>query len=44
MFTASDLLTLLHVCPFVPFRLILSDGGTVEVRLLKWSCLRVDLR
>jgi hypothetical protein len=32
MFTANDLLTLLNERPFVPFRLILSDGGSVEVR------------
>jgi hypothetical protein len=32
MFGAADLMTLLHARPFVPFRLILSDGGTVEVR------------
>jgi hypothetical protein len=32
MFTANDLLGLLHARPFVPFRFLLSDGGTVEVR------------
>jgi len=32
MFGAADLLNLLHARPFVPFHLILSDGGTVEVR------------
>ncbi len=32
MFTASDMATLLQARPFVPFRLVLSDGGSVEVR------------
>ncbi len=32
MFNANNLLTLLKTRPFVPFRLILSDGGTVEVK------------
>src|SRR4051794_36974133 len=32
MFTADDLRALLHARPFVPFRLLLSDGGGVEVR------------
>ena len=32
MFNANSLLTLLKTRPFVPFRLVLSDGGTVEVR------------
>lgn len=32
MFTYDDLQRLLHAQPFVPFRLVLSDGGSVEVR------------
>jgi hypothetical protein len=32
MFTSDDLRELLNAQPFVPFRLILSDGGSVEVR------------
>ena len=32
MFNVNNLLTLLKTRPFVPFRLVLSDGGTVEVR------------
>ena len=32
MFTAHDLRTLVDTRPFVPFRLVLSDGGSVEVR------------
>jgi hypothetical protein len=32
MFTAENLRVLLNATPFVPFRLVLSDGGTVEVR------------
>ena len=32
MFNADNLLTLLRARPFVPFRLVLSDGGTVEVK------------
>lgn len=32
MFTVNDLRNLLNAQPFVPFRLILCDGGTVEVR------------
>ena len=32
MFTANDLRALLNARPFVPFRLVLSDGGAVEVR------------
>src|SRR5208282_3068638 len=32
MFTADDLLTLLTAVPFVPFRLVPSDGGSVAVR------------
>ena len=31
MFTGNDLQALLNRRPFVPFRLKLSDGGTVEV-------------
>jgi hypothetical protein len=31
MFTANTLLTLLKTRPFVPFRLVLSEGGMVEV-------------
>jgi hypothetical protein len=31
MFTAAALLALLRARPFVPFRMVLSDGGTVEV-------------
>jgi hypothetical protein len=32
MFNANSMLTLVDARPFVPFRLILSDGGSVEVR------------
>ena len=32
MFNADNLLTLLKTRPFMPFRFVLSDGGTVEVR------------
>jgi hypothetical protein len=32
MFTFDDLQSLLDLQPFVPFRLFLSDGGSVEVR------------
>jgi hypothetical protein len=32
MFNADNLVTLLKARPFVPFRFVLSDGGTVEVR------------
>jgi hypothetical protein len=32
MFTAQHLQTLLAARPFVPFRLVLSDGSAVEVR------------
>jgi hypothetical protein len=32
MFNAGNLLNLLKARPFVPFRLLLSDGGSVEVR------------
>ena len=32
LFNANNLMTLLKTRPFVPFRLILSNGGTVEVR------------
>ena len=32
MLTAIDLRRLLNAQPFVPFRFILSDGGTVEVK------------
>jgi len=32
MFGAADLTSLLDARPFVPFRLVLSDGGMVEVR------------
>ena len=32
MFTADDLRALLAARPFVPFRLVLSDGAAVEVR------------
>jgi hypothetical protein len=31
MFTANDFRTLLNAQPFVPFRLVLSDGGSVDV-------------
>ena len=31
MFTADDLLALRKARPFVPFRFVLSDGGTVKV-------------
>jgi hypothetical protein len=32
MFTVEDLRSLLKARPFVAFRLVLSDGGTVEVK------------
>jgi hypothetical protein len=32
MFTPNDLLALLHMRPFVPFRLVMSDGSVVDVR------------
>lgn len=32
MFTLNDLQALLNTRPFVPFRIYLSDGGTVDVR------------
>lgn len=32
MFIAEDIRSLLRAHPFVPFRLVLSDGGSVEVR------------
>jgi hypothetical protein len=32
MFTLDDMRALIHMRPFVPFRLHLSDGGTVDVR------------
>ena len=32
MFTPADMRALLQARPFVPFRLWLSDGGSVEVR------------
>jgi hypothetical protein len=32
MFTADDLRALLQAKPFVPFRLLRSDGGSIEVR------------
>jgi hypothetical protein len=32
MFTLEDIRALLNTRPFVPFRVYLSDGGTVEVR------------
>ncbi len=32
MFTFNDIRALLNARPFVPFRLVLSDGGTVDVR------------
>ena len=32
MFNAAQMLELLDARPFVPFRLVLSDGGSVEVR------------
>jgi hypothetical protein len=32
MFTLEDMRALLNARPFVPFRLHLSDGGTVDVR------------
>jgi hypothetical protein len=32
VFTAEDMRSLLTARPFVAFRLVLSDGGTVEVR------------
>ena len=32
MFTANDLRSLITTRPFAPFRLVLSDGGLIEVR------------
>ena len=32
MFTGNDLRALVKVQPFVPCRLVLSNGGTVDVR------------
>ena len=32
MFTPADLQTLRKARPFLPFRIVLSDGGTVEIR------------
>jgi hypothetical protein len=32
MFTFNEIRALLNARPFVPFRLVLSDGGTVDVR------------
>jgi hypothetical protein len=32
MFNANNLLSLLKARPFVPFRFVMSDGGTVEVK------------
>jgi hypothetical protein len=32
MFNVNNLFSLLRARPFVPFRLVLSDGGAVEVR------------
>jgi len=32
MFTGNDLRALVKAQPFVPFRLVLSDGGAVDVR------------
>jgi hypothetical protein len=32
MFTLDDMRTLMNAQPFVPFRLWLSDGGSVDVR------------
>ncbi len=32
MFNANNMLTLLKTRPFAPFRFVLSDGGTVEVK------------
>ncbi len=32
MFNVNNMLGLLKARPFVPFRLVLSDGGTVEVK------------
>ncbi len=32
MFTAQQLRALLSARPFVPFRLVMSDGGSLEVR------------
>jgi hypothetical protein len=32
MFTAADMRSLLNVAPFVPFRLLLSNGSSVQVR------------
>ena len=31
MFTANELLSLVKTRPFEPFRLVLSDGGTIDV-------------
>jgi hypothetical protein len=35
MFTVEDLRALLRARPFVPFRFVLRDGGSVEVRTLE---------
>ena len=32
MFNVNNLLTLLKARPFVPFRFVLSDGGSIEVK------------
>ncbi len=32
MFNANNMLTLLKTRPFAPFRFVLSDGGTVDVK------------
>jgi hypothetical protein len=32
MFTAENLLAILNTQPFVPFRFVMSDGGSIEVR------------
>ncbi len=32
MFTAEDIQALLHARPFVPFRMRLSDGDTLDLR------------
>lgn len=32
MFTSADIRSLLDARPFVPFRLILTDGGSVDIR------------
>jgi hypothetical protein len=36
MFNANDLLNLLKARPFVPFRLVLTEGGMVEVKRPKF--------